>query len=55
MEIKAWHALLHSPNKEMHSWKLGQACSLHGSNYNVVSSPVYGFSPKCRMMSQWRN
>lgn len=48
---KTWHFLLHSPDKEMHSWKLSQPCSLNGSSCNVILSHVTtrrcGSLPKC--------
>ena len=35
-----WQFFLHVPNKELHSWKLDQPYSLHGSSYNVILSYV---------------
>lgn len=36
---KSW-IFLHSPSKELHSWKLGKPWSVHSNNYNVILSPT---------------
>lgn len=35
-EKRFWHFLLHASNKDLHSWKLCQLCSLYGSSCNTV-------------------